>query len=688
MRGQAIKFLYASLIVGGVYFFTFLATPILHAQDVEIGGWAWNSLLGWISQRDIISDLDAKERKGTFGVVKYDEGKGKPDVIEGWSWSSSYGFMCWGRTCKTLCTREQEEKNQCLSSDEAQDLAGSPDPPDGSREPIAKITKTVEEVETVIKGKLQNKKLFVVKGWAKLITLQEGGWVSLSGCTEEVEPDKKCPSDKDYGIFYDPDTQEFRGWAWNSTVGWIAFSGKTLYDTPYSFVEKGDERYEVKDGRANTPDGSRLVDDLIAEGFRFIDKDKGRACLTPGLCEDIGFSEKLGKSPWRTQYVGPWIQTRGANTRDPDLGTTLFSREGFDARTSPGFVAEQVFTGEYDEIGSDGTKTGKKLRGSIGIATGCDVSDRKCKSIGKKRAANELIENSDLRAGALLLEFPKQSKKDKNKLVSRFGSLQKKAFTTVSVPGKKNGYGYHVKSIDGEAALNSVWTAGLQNTIYLYDASGESGSAVLPTTLFFGSEIARNHIQLNNGTRSGAGTIVAYGADIKIYRPFIYEKGTVDDLKKLASVAWIALKDESGRGGNIIFDDCIPPMLHVDNSDIAEKDKLRLTSVPLAGLFFAEGKIQTGIGDGKECIKSIRALVDQEALSAGLGKILTKAFQGDFSELDAPLTIEGIAAAAKFDLQRVYGGFDQGSELILDTGRARVNPPPGIEDIIRSLPVK
>lgn len=710
MHGQAIKILYFSFFAASGLLASVFFTLDAFAQadkGVDVGGWAWNNSLGWLSQRHEITDPESPGQKvGTFGVVKYDKdqaGKEKSgeDFIEGWSWSSLYGFMCWGATCETLCTRDQKGTPACaLSSGEKSNLRGSSDPPptdDKIFTPTATISKKTKNVEGVpIKGEPRTKKLNIVNGWAKILTLKDQGWISLSGCTIALDKNGNCGKGKDYGVYFDPDTQEFRGWAWSSLFGWIAFSGKTLYDTPYSFATKDDERFEVREQAGKilvvTSQGIlefKNVTEAEAQGFKVV--LKGNACFTQGLCDKVGFNEKIGKSPWKTQYVGPWVQTKGGTGVQTNVGTTIFSRKGFDLAQSAGFSAEQKFSGEfeqeYEDIGVK--KTRKGVRGAVPVTVHCDIltdSEGKevCSAVGKKRSESELNENPDIRAGALMLEFPKKSKKDKQKLVSSLSTLQKKVFTTLPVVGRKNVYGYAVKKIYDEGGIEQGAKIGMGDTIYLYDASSEAN----PTPLRIGSEVLRQHLQFYNGvgSRSGAGTIVSYGANIEIYRPLWYEVGAMDDLKKLASIAWIALKDDQNEGGNIIFDDCIPPMLDIDTITIPDFSKERLNAVPLAGLFFAEGEIRTGHGEGKECLKTF-AKYPYTTLSSAKVKLLIRAFQG-LSALDAPLTVEGIMVATTFFLQRVYGGENQGSELILDTGRAHTNPPPGIADIIRSLPFK
>ena len=55
---------------------------------------------------------------------------------------------------------------------------------------------------------------------------------------------------------------------------------------------------------------------------------------------------------------------------------------------------------------------------------------------------------------------------------------------------------------------------------------------------------------------------------------------------------------------------------------------------------------------------------------------------------DAPLTINGVTVANQYILQRLYSGSTtQGSEKIVYDGRIIANTPPGMSDIVKSLPV-
>ncbi|MBI4250607.1 hypothetical protein HY622_03385 [Candidatus Uhrbacteria bacterium] len=684
---SAFKIITIGIVAGIGVFFLFSAIPFSLQTDAAndnanaptteekgsalIGGWAWNQTLGWVSQRHVIRDEATQERIGEFGVVKYDggkdnKGKGLPDEIEGWSWSSVYGFICWGSTCSTLCTRDEKKAGKCPTPDQVRSLSGSTVPPGGGI-PYAKISKERKPVEVGFGNKKSTQQLYEVEGWAKVLQLKDLGWIQLNGCSVNQAPGLPCPNDKKFGIHFDDFTNEFRGWAWNNNLGWFAFSGKTLYDTPYSYAQDKTtkERYEIRVHPVTglpvvfLPNEQISIDAARARGLDIV--IDASACLNQKLCEDVGFIETVGKSPWRTQYVGPRIETSGG---------TAFARKGFDLSDID--FADEAFTGEYKD--AQGRLQTGKLVGSSRLEKKRRDSNKKAP--GKTPPPAE--PNRDRREGALRIEFPAQASKDKNKLISALGTLNKLALTTLSPrDGVKNKYGYEVVNFN-QIEFGGV-TNRLKGKIHLYKPATPGPGQVLQ----IGSVTDRApHTIMNslNNTTSGAGTIVAYGADIHFYAPVRYDQTALSSppLSRLASVAWIALKDDKGNGGNIIIDDCIPPFLRPDN-------KGYFTSVSVDGLFFAEGTIETRNGDGKKCIQAIDAI---PGLTAAQKIEMKKPFRSAISDIDIPLSVEGSMIASTFSFGRVYGGYDQGSEDIVDTGRAQINPPPGIADIVRSLPVK
>ncbi len=130
------------------------------------------------------------------------------------------------------------------------------------------------------------------------------------------------------------------------------------------------------------------------------------------------------------------------------------------------------------------------------------------------------------------------------------------------------------------------------------------------------------------GDQKGSGTIIVDG-DLRIDADMNYESGAIGGrVENLPSVAWIVL-------GNVIIDK------DVQNA---------------VGLFYSEGAIKTGTSGS--------------------------------SVNDIPIIIEGMLIANQIDLERLF--VDQNNEpaeKIIFDGRAIINPPPGLSDISKGLPV-
>ena len=136
------------------------------------------------------------------------------------------------------------------------------------------------------------------------------------------------------------------------------------------------------------------------------------------------------------------------------------------------------------------------------------------------------------------------------------------------------------------------------------------------------------------GGGNGSGLLIVRG-NLNITGNITYGSGTIDSLKRLASLGILVLDDGAGHPGNITID-----------SGVTEID----------ASIYAEGEISTGTtGDPKT---------------------------------ESPLKISGVAVAKQFNFQRNYqGGVNQPSEQIVNDGRIIVNTPPGMNDFIASLPV-
>ncbi len=144
-----------------------------------------------------------------------------------------------------------------------------------------------------------------------------------------------------------------------------------------------------------------------------------------------------------------------------------------------------------------------------------------------------------------------------------------------------------------------------------------------PSGLTISSDI---EFQNSAGASRANGLVVVVG-DLIIDGNLSYQDRNESDLKNLASVGWIVLKD-GGTGGNVYVGPSVER---------------------LVGAFFAEETIDTGSGT-------------------------------------TPLLATGVFVAKNFSFEREYASRTEGSERVIFDARVILNPPPGLSDATRSLP--
>lgn len=131
----------------------------------------------------------------------------------------------------------------------------------------------------------------------------------------------------------------------------------------------------------------------------------------------------------------------------------------------------------------------------------------------------------------------------------------------------------------------------------------------------------------NSSGSSRANGLVVVKGDLIIEGDLSYEDRNESDLKNLASIGWIVLKD-GGSGGNVYVGGTVGQVV---------------------GAFFAEGTIDTGSSS-------------------------------------TPLRATGVFVAKDFAFNREYASRTEGSERVTFDARVILNPPPGLSDATRSLP--
>ncbi len=191
-----------------------------------------------------------------------------------------------------------------------------------------------------------------------------------------------------------------------------------------------------------------------------------------------------------------------------------------------------------------------------------------------------------------------------------------------TLPTKTNNYVGSFGAIDVTGILNGKYGALATPSLPPDQLAG--GIYYFPGDLTINAPIT---FQNSNGAARANGLVVVKGT-LTINADLGYQNRNESDLKNLASIGWIVLKQNDGSGGNVVVNGAV---------------------TKIVGTFFAEDTISTGDGT---------------------------------SQLDAT----GIFVAKNFNLQRQFSSRTTGSEKVTFDARAILNPPPGLSDATRSLP--
>lgn len=193
---------------------------------------------------------------------------------------------------------------------------------------------------------------------------------------------------------------------------------------------------------------------------------------------------------------------------------------------------------------------------------------------------------------------------------------------TYQIPDKARNYVGSFGSIDVSGILNGKY--GALSTPAQPPAMLSGGIYYYPSGLTIAAPIT---FQDSTAASRANGLIVVKG-DLHINADLAYQDKNESDLKNLASVGWIVLKDAAGNGGNVYIDGAVSKVV---------------------GAFYAENAIDTGSGN-------------------------------------TPLAATGAFVAKNFVFNRQYASRTAGSERVTFDARLVLNPPPGLSDAARSLP--
>ncbi len=203
-----------ALVGAGLFFGTRNVAAQSSESSLTIAGYAWNSVLGWISMRGRVVN-GSNETIATYGATI--DKVGNDGNITGYVWSSSYGWICWGVTCDPNDTDPDELNNPDYGLVE-------PTLPDTWHARVVGLFDPAGAGVPCYDNPAQ--RCFEVDGWAKILKLGDNGWIAMKG----------IGGGEPFGVIYNATTRQFEGWGWNGGdsgfyVGWVVFSGKTIRNT-------------------------------------------------------------------------------------------------------------------------------------------------------------------------------------------------------------------------------------------------------------------------------------------------------------------------------------------------------------------------------------------------------------------------------------------------------------------------
>ncbi len=617
------------IALGIAHYTSFQPQSALAAPSYAVTGWAWAPTIGWISLSSSNPGACSVPPCGTYGVytdvaVSAQPG-GNGHVLNGFAWSDAVGFICFGNSCTAAPCNAGDTPNQGYYA-------------------------FLEEVNDATPKE--------VHGYAVICNQGDKGWISLNCADQVVAGDPSSiscpggPSDRLFRIAYDPVSFRFyhvastgSSFGWNSGtdgggIGYINFYPDPLIGFGMEFEGLAENTVaRCSDGLDNDLNGTK---DCGGDPACFLSGSCSEDCLSPGDDDGDGFIN-CSDSDCSTHASCPEDCFNGTDD-DADGDIDCSDSECFGELIclagpseadclSPPACAALVGDAKANCCCSDGTDNN--------FLNGIDCADITCRQSAPICSAYSRVEAGDVYAGQGI-EGGAQS--NATYCLRSSGSVewtsdiacQHENIDTLTLPSYESGYRNKLGFLD----LQSI-RAGRYGT--LVQISNESQiSTQMNNSVFRYTGPADFHLSsktfLNgSGSRdSGAGLLLVDGADLYIDGDLQYTADPVQDrLRNLASFGVIVTKDSGGNGGNVY--------IHQDVTRVS-------------GAYFVEGDLYTGSDPG-----------------AGV--------------IDPYLTLYGIFVAKRFYLERENNTDpDIPAEAFIFDGRSVVNPPPGMQDLSRSLP--
>lgn len=512
------------------------------------------------------------------------------------------------------------------------------------------------------------------------------GWISVNSDTVSACLTPPCGS---YGIHLHPTTKKLNGFAWSDYAGWVCF-GSSCDAAPSC--------------AGTTPDGKTSVDAYWDPGTKEMRgwakvcnaKDEGWVSLN---CKEV-----TGACAAATPYYKVAFDASTGKCVVPSIPGSSFAWNGTSGGAGFGYLdfSKVFIRPEAPTYCTDGIDN--NLNGLIDCAEPACCTTSFCSSSPTCAAPTPLTESacvdslgtpkgvfacchdgSDNDGNALLdcADFDCQKKEptctpawiqanagsiySQKGITSETGAFPSKATYCLSTQGDIQGFESGIsctekgpttpflslpKSTTGyRGTLGSLDMKGILSGRYGVVEKLPGADITLPAILDGKIYVATGNVTLaattflngsfdsfTGATRRGNGMLVVDGGDLTITGNLTYkEEGLPKALRSLASFGVIVKKKDTksftgGSSGGSIF--------------------IRPAVTKAVGAFFAEETIATG--------------------SAGAS--------------DVPLNVFGLMAARQFNLQRNYRSATTPAEVFTFDGRAIANPPPGMQEIGKSLP--
>jgi hypothetical protein len=474
-------------------------------------------------------------------------------------------------------------------------------------------------------------------GWAQVLNLGTNGWISLncsnmSGCATS-----------DYKVTVNFATGAFSGWAWHAIVGttgwgWIDFSQVTM-DT--SSVEDSDNN-PILCGNGLDDDLDGLID-CADPGCKF-DEDVlcpavetnctiivGRTdCCSNGLDDDQDGSLDCNDADCSAAPVClPENCTNGVD----DNANGFIDCQDSDCSVFPGC---ENCTNDIDDDGdtlidcadsdcsTDPICTPAWLQSQYGNIYATLGIEGNAPPVGQSNATYCLSSAGTVSSFSSETGCVEQSQAAINLPVGTSGYVS--TLGRLDITGILNGRYGQVVNITSMSQLPSS----LNGKVYVYADPSCTTPVSLGSMTYANASVA---------TVKGSGLLVVNGCDLEITGDQSYQSGGISSyLKNLASLGIVVLSKyhPNGtyiKGGNFLVDPSVSQVV---------------------GTIFAEKSIQTGTTGDRDS--------------------------------DVQLHVYGALVSKQIDLQRLSSSQTVSAENVEFDGRSVLNPPPGFQDVGKSLP--